>query len=96
MAARGVVAWCRYRLGLAGPSVVTARRAATLVRRPVGARVERDALAPAARRRQLSDDSLLDVGHRGDQLAIVSGGRDNGRTSKGRSIRGHRGGDRAA
>ena len=75
VAARGVVAWCRHRLGLAGPSVVVARRAATSALRPVGARVERDALAPAARRRQLADDSLLNVGHRGDQLAIVSGGR---------------------
>ena len=68
--------------------MVTARRAATLFPRPVRARVERDTLAPAACRRQLADDSLLDVGHRGNQLAIVSGGRTSGCTGKGRSVRG--------
>ena len=88
VAARGVAAWSRHLLRFAGPSVVAARRSATLVLRPVKARVERDALVPAARLRQLTDDSLLGVGHRSDQLAIVSGGRDNGRTSKGRSVRG--------
>ena len=71
-----------------GAVVVKPRRAATLSLRPVRARVERDGLAPAACRRQLADDSLRDVGHRGNQLAIVGGGRTSGCTREGRSVRG--------
>ena len=65
VATREVVARFRHRRDLAGPSLVAARRTATLVRRPVGARVECDALVPTACRRQLVDDDLFDAGHRG-------------------------------
>ena len=96
VAARGVVAWSRHRLGFTRPSVDAARRSATLVLRPVRARVERDALAPAARRRQLTDDGILGAGHRGDQLAIVSRGRTSGCTSNDQGIRGRGSGEGVA
>ena len=62
---REVVARCRRRRDLAGPSLVAARRTSTLVRRPVGARFERDAFPLTACGRQLAYDDILDVGHRG-------------------------------
>ena len=92
MAVREVVARCRHRHDLTGDSRVTARRAATLVRWPVRARVERDALARTASRRPLADDGLLDAGHRGYKLGVENGERTSGRTSNGRSIRGRKGG----